>query len=95
MKSIVSYTIQVSDLSLDKLLNFYFICQKSNHQLYLSQNEKTRRITRMTELLMFVLTSKEERVLIIVEGEEAHVTMGRLLECIYGSRGSVGQLRST
>jgi hypothetical protein len=95
MKSIVSYTIQISDLSLDKLLDFYFICQKSKHQLYLSQNGKTRRITRMTELLMFVLTSKEERVLIVVEGQEAHLTMGRLLECLYGSRGSVRQLWSS
>ena len=95
MKSIVSYTIQVSDLSLDKVLAFYFICQKSKHQIYLSQNGKTRRMTRMTELLMFVLTSKEERVLIIVEGQEAHVTMGRLLECVYGSKNSAHQLRST
>jgi hypothetical protein len=93
MKSIVSYIIQVSDLSLDKLLDFYFICQKSKQQLFLSQNGKTLRMTRMTELLMFVLTSKEERVLIVVEGQEAHLTMGRLLECIYGPKRSIGQLR--
>lgn len=83
MKSIVSFNIPTYDLTFDRAITFYFICRKSQHSLYLYKNDRTCKIERMTELISFLLTSEEERVLIVVEGHEAKSVMKQLIGYMY------------
>lgn len=94
MKNILSYHIKASDLDLPKLIDLYAICTKSDHLLYLYHNNKVCRIHRMTELILFVLTAKQEELLMVVEGEKAPIVMGRLIECIYGGDYSIRTART-
>ncbi|WEG11780.1 hypothetical protein PU629_16780 [Pullulanibacillus sp. KACC 23026] len=89
MKSILSYQIRASDFDLPKLIDFYSICSKSGQRLFLYHNESVCQIHRMTELILFVLTADQDELLLIIEGEKAPIIMGRLIECIYGSREQV------
>jgi len=86
MKSIVSFNIPTYDFTLDRAITFYFICRKSHHSLYLYKNDQTCRIDRMTELITFLLTSDDDRILIIIEGDEAKNIMKQLIEYMYAKR---------
>lgn len=94
MKHIVSYKMKTRDLGLEKLIDFHSICLKSDNQLFLYQNGKACRIHRMTELVLFVLTAKEDEVLVVVEGEKAHLTLGRMIKCLYGNGACTKEARS-
>lgn len=86
MKSILSYKLFTHDLNLTKLIDFFFICERTHHNLYLYQNNKACRIHKVTELILYILTAREDEVLFVVEGFKAPIIMGRLIECVYGSR---------
>ncbi|GGH74050.1 phosphotransferase system HPr-like phosphotransfer protein [Pullulanibacillus pueri] len=86
MKNIVSFNFPIRDFTLEKLIDFYFICSSSDQNVYLYKDGKTCRIRRMTELIAFTLTSEEDCVLIVVEGEQAKRTMKHLIQSLYVNR---------
>ncbi len=85
MKNIVSYKMKKNELSLKKLIEFHFICQQSDQQLYVCQKGKSFQVHRMTELILSVMTENKDEVLIVVEGDKAHLTMGKLIQCVFGN----------
>ncbi|GGE32406.1 hypothetical protein GCM10011391_08840 [Pullulanibacillus camelliae] len=86
MKNIVSFNFPIRDFTLEKLIDFYFICSQSGQNVYLYKDGKTCRIERMTELIAFTLTSVEERLLVVVEGEQAKDTLKRIIQKMYVNR---------
>jgi len=88
MRNIVSFNFPICDFTFEKFIDFYFICRSSDHDMYLYKDGKICRIERMTELVAFVLTSAEERLWVVVEGEQ---TLGILKHIIkmYGNHQDV------
>jgi len=86
MKSIVSFNIPTQDFTLSRAITFYFICQKSRHSLYLYKNNETCRIDRMTELITFLLTADDERILIVIEGDQAEAILKQLITTVFSKR---------
>jgi phosphotransferase system HPr-like phosphotransfer protein len=86
MKSIVSFNIPTHDFTFDRAITFYFICRNHNHSLYLYKNDQTCKIERVTELITFLLTSEDERVLTVVEGPDAKNIMKQLISYMYSNR---------
>jgi len=84
MKNIVSFNVPIRDFTLEKLIDFYFMCRSSDNNMHLYTDGKIYRIERVTELIAFTLTSAEERLAIIVEGEQALNTLKHIIK-VYGN----------
>ncbi|TCP30574.1 hypothetical protein EV207_105103 [Scopulibacillus darangshiensis] len=74
METIVSIKVAPSQLLLVDLIDFYFICERSLQNIYLYHKGKACKMSRMTELLTFILTTKEKELLVIIEGIDAKQT---------------------
>ncbi|MFC4617160.1 hypothetical protein ACFO4N_00295 [Camelliibacillus cellulosilyticus] len=83
MKSIVSFNVPIKDFNFVRAINFYFLCRKSGHNIYLYMSGKVSRIERMTQWVTFLLTSENERLLVVIEGHDAEITMKRLIKYLY------------
>lgn len=74
MESIASFKVATSQMKLVDLISFYLHCEQSDQSIYLYNCGKTCLIKRMTELLTFFLTAKDNEFLVIIEGINAKRT---------------------
>ena len=89
MKNIVSFNFPIRNFSFDKLIDFYFICSQSNQKVFLYRDGKACLLKRMTEFIAYTLTSEEERMLIVIEGDNAKETMKHLLQSLYAKQNNI------
>ncbi|WP_085524145.1 hypothetical protein [Tuberibacillus sp. Marseille-P3662] len=86
MKNIVSFKLDPSQMALQNVLELYHTCCDANNDIYLYKDGKTKKITRVTELLAFILTSRHRRLLVIIEGQQAKHTMKHVVSRLFSGQ---------
>lgn len=79
MKQIVSWKVSSPSWTMGKIVEFYRLCQILKSDRYLCSKEITCDARDLSKLVSFMLTSKNQDILLIVEGKDAPVDQ----ECIY------------
>lgn len=79
MKQIVSWKVSSPSWTIGKIIEFYRLCQILKSDIYLCSNEITCDARDLSKLVSFILTSKNQDILLIVEGKDAPADQ----ECIH------------
>ncbi|RYM04608.1 hypothetical protein EWH99_09880 [Sporolactobacillus sp. THM7-7] len=74
MRNIISFTFNPAKLKLNKFITFYSFCERWNQKIYVYGKSEAHKIHRLSELLSFILFTKDEECLIVIEGSEINQT---------------------
>ncbi|MFT8870926.1 MAG: hypothetical protein ABF868_01400 [Sporolactobacillus sp.] len=68
MGSMMSFKFSPVKLKLNKFVDFYSYCSQWEQNIYVYGEHEAHKINRLSELLSFILFSKDEECLIVIEG---------------------------
>lgn len=69
MRNIISFRFNPSKLRLNKFIDFYGYCERLEQNIYVYGKTEAHKIHRLSELLSFLLFTREEDCLIVIEGK--------------------------
>ncbi|MFD2618573.1 hypothetical protein [Terrilactibacillus laevilacticus] len=71
MKKILSIKIPIHFFTFKRSVSLFDVMKKSKSQLYMLNNGIYEKMTKRSKLISFLLNTKDEDVLIVIEGEDA------------------------
>lgn len=74
VRSIISFKFNPTHLKLNKFIDFYGYCEQWNQNIYVYGKSEAHKVHRLSELLSFLLFSKDEECLIVIEGSGINQT---------------------